>query len=199
MGVKLAVYQTLILFFSSLSHQEEQRWRTMPGVGGQSHPLGVGAASSSFDAFSGTGGEGVNLSAVPGGVPGLPPGINAAAAAATVASCFMGNHGGGGVGVGGGGGGAGVAPPPVRATSCGVAGGGGGGAAMSSGFAGGRAGAGAGAAGSGLATYGHSDQQLWDTVLGGGPNGNLEVGWVGIGEGSTRGWWVAIPARFNSE
>ncbi|CBN79174.1 hypothetical protein Esi_0010_0075 [Ectocarpus siliculosus] len=154
--------------------EEEQRWRTMPGVGGQSHPLGVGAALPSFDAFSGAGGEGVNLSAVPGGVPGLPPGINAAAAAATVASCFMGNHGG--RGVGGGGGGAGVAPPPVRAVSCGAAwGGGGGGAAMSSGFVGGRAGAGAGAAGSGLATYGHSDQQLWDAVLGGGPNGNLEM------------------------
>ncbi|CAN0403630.1 unnamed protein product, partial [Ectocarpus fasciculatus] len=75
--------------------EEEQRWRTMPGVGGQSHhPQGVGAASSSFDAFSGAG-EGVHLSGpVPGGVPGLPPGINAAAAAATVASCFMRNHGG---------------------------------------------------------------------------------------------------------
>ncbi|CAN0048060.1 unnamed protein product, partial [Ectocarpus sp. 13 AM-2016] len=112
--------------------EEEQRWRTMPGVGVQSHPTGIGAASSSFDTFSGTGGEGVNLSAAPGGVPGLPPGINAAAAAATVASCYMGNHGGG-VGVSGGGGGAGVAPPPVRATSRGAAGGGGGGAAMSSG------------------------------------------------------------------
>lgn len=155
----------------------------MPGVGSQSHPPGVGAASSSFDAFSGTG-EGVNLSVVPGGVPGLPPGINAAAAAATVASCFMGNHGGGGVGVGGGGGGAGVAPPPVRATRCGAAGGGGGGAAMSSGFVGGRAGAGAG---SDLVAYGQSDQQLWD-VFGGGPNANLEVGWVDIGE--VREFWV---------